>query len=125
MVVHLIGFKPAKYRCSISECDNDDSPFKIENSHPTTEVGSNIFVRDSSGAVNLCETRPLNTTLIHHPGKCTINSFNMTGDPVVCNAKHTHVIFDELPMKSTIVTEFNLFCNEEYKVRYSNEFWNA
>ena len=30
----------------------------------------------------------------------------------------TDVIFDDLPMKSTIVTEFNLFCNEEYKAKH-------
>ena len=70
------------------------------------------------GTMNFCKTRPLNSSMLHERGKCTINDFDMTGDPVLCDAQETIVIFDELPMKSTIVTEFNLFCNEEYKAKH-------
>ena len=54
----------------------------------------------------------------------------MTGEPVVCDAQEMSIIFEKLPMKSTIVTEFNLFCNEEYKVKFStnhdyNKSWNT
>ena len=54
----------------------------------------------------------------HELGKCTINDFDMTGNPVICDAQQKSIIFEDFPMKSTIVTEFNLFCNEEYKAKY-------
>ena len=79
----------------------------------------------SSGALDFCMARPLNTSMIHVLGECTINDFNMTGDPVVCDAQEMSIIFEELPMKSTIVTEFNLFCNEEYKVKFNKNHDNS
>ena len=68
--------------------------------------------------LNSCKRRPLNSSIVHERGKCTVNDFDLVGDPVSCDAQEMNVVFDDFPMKSTIVTEFNLFCNEEYKVRF-------
>ena len=109
-----------KYRCSIPQCDGRDSSFNI-NKHNTTDSDSQtIFVRDSSGSLNFCKAYPINISTLHEEGRCTLSDFDMTGDPVDCNAQLTNIIFDELPMESTVVTEFNLFCNEEYKAKYSS-----
>ena len=70
------------------------------------------------GNLNFCAARPLNSSMPHEVGKCSLNDFDLGGDPILCDAKETNVVFDEMPMKSTIVTEFNLFCNEEYKAKF-------
>ena len=75
-----------------------------------------IFIREPGGNLDFCRTRPLDSSITHTISKCTINDFNMTGDPIACNARLTNLVYDKFCMKSTIVTEFNLFCNEEYKV---------
>ena len=72
----------------------------------------------SSGALDFCRVRPLKSSMEHELGKCTINDFDMTGNPVICDAQQKSIIFEDFPMKSTIVTEFNLFCNEEYKAKF-------
>ena len=112
-----IGFKPVKYRCSIAQCDESDASFQIKGS-PVVSESPTIFMNGSAGALDFCRARPLKSSMIHELGKCTINDFDMTGDPVVCDAQQKSIIFEDLPMNSTIVTEFNLFCNEEYKAKY-------
>ena len=49
--------------------------------------------------------------------ECSAADFNLTGGLVECNAQLSKVIYDEFAMDTTTVTEFNLFCNEEYKVK--------
>ena len=68
--------------------------------------------------LNFCKRRPLNSSMVHERGKCTVNDFDLNGDPVSCDVQKMSVVFDDFPMKSTIVTEFNLFCNGEYKVKF-------
>ena len=116
---NIVGFKPEKYRCEIPECDgvNPEFKFYIEQFVPESSNQS-IFVHGANGEVNYCKTYPLlsSSTKDHEFGKCTLSHFNLSGDPIECNAKISKVIFDEFPMDTTIVTDFNLFCNEEYKV---------
>ena len=115
----FIGFKPVRYRCVIAECDDPSSPFALDQSHELSSEHKSIFVADSkTETLNFCKRRPLNSTMMHVRGKCTIHDFDLTGDPVLCDATETNVLFDDMPMMSTIVTEFNLFCNEEYKAKF-------
>ena len=52
----------------------------------------------------------------HVIGKCTVDDYDINGEPITCDAQRFEIIYDKFSMNSTIVTEFNLFCNEEYKV---------
>ena len=115
----IVGFKPENYRCEIPECDGANPKFKfyVEQFVPESSI-QGIFVQESNGEVNYCKTYPLLSSLAtnHEFRKCTLSHFNISADPIDCNAKITKVIYDEFPMDTTIVTDFNLFCNEEYKV---------
>ena len=119
VLILILGLKPAKYRCSIPECDEPSSSFDISSKNTGTLEPRAIFMNGLAGELDFCKVRPLNSSMIHVPGKCTIDDFDMTGDPVLCDARKMNVIYEGFAMKSTIVTEFNLFCNEEYKARYS------
>lgn len=118
--VTILGFKPEKYRCEIPECDGGTNPefkFYIEQFIPESSNQS-IFVHEANGEINYCKTYPLlpSSRNNNELGKCTLSNFNLSSDPVECDAKISKVIYDEFPMDTTIVTDFNLFCNEEYKV---------
>ena len=115
--VIFLGFRPAIYRCVISECNEPGSSFTFWMHNDTSSLHQNIFPMDlTTGARDYCRAFPLNSSMLHQRGKCTLNDFDLAGDPVSCDARKTNVIFIELPMESTVVTEFNLFCNEDYKV---------
>ena len=115
----FVGFKPEKYRCEIPECDGANAEFKfyIEQFVPES-TNHSIFVRDARGGVNYCKTYPIlpSSAKDREVGNCTLSDFNLSADPIECNARISKVIYDEFPMDTSIVTDFNLFCNEEYKV---------
>ena len=110
------GLKPLRYRCFIPECDDQSAIVRISRVSSVPAKNKTIFMRGAEGDLDFCRTRPLDSSITHTVAKCTTNDFNMTGDPIECNAQLTNLVYDKFCMKSTVVTEFNLFCNEEYKV---------
>ena len=48
--------------------------------------------------------------------ECSQSNFNLDASPIKCDVTKSNVIHAEFAMKSSIVTEFGLFCDEEYKV---------
>ena len=118
--MNFLGFKPEKYRCMIPECENENSTFNfgIEDNITESNIKS-IFVSEENGEINYCKTYPYNPTSDNEKrsAKCYLSNFNFTATPIECNAKNSKFIHAEFAMESSIVTEFNLFCNEEYKVR--------
>ena len=86
-----------------------------------------IFVQDENGVVDYCKTYPLKAS--NRNGdigtKCTISHFNLSSTPNECDAQILDIVHEEFAMESTIVTEFNLFCNEDYKVCFCVTFKNS
>ena len=113
------GFKPEKYRCEIPECDGIDPEFEFYDGIFFMEsTDKSIFVQDGNGVNDYCKMYPLQKPFNKDDkgGKCTLSSFNLSGTPIECNAEVSKVIHEQFLMETSIVTDFNLFCNEEYKV---------
>ena len=119
----ITGFKPEKYRCEIPECDGENPKFEFNNPKGIPEPSKqSIFVTDSTGALNYCKRYPLYSSFAknHNIKGCALSYFNFTGNPVECNAKLSNVVYEDFSMNTSIVTDFNLFCNEDYKVDIHN-----
>ena len=85
-----------------------------------------IFVQDENGVVDYCKTYPLKSS--SRKGdigtKCSLSHFDLSSTPNQCNAQILDIVYEEFVMETTIVTEFNLFCNEDYKVYFCIPFKN-
>ena len=94
----------------IPECDEKNSDFLV--------LDESIFFHNQNGEVDYCKSYPRKTSFkVDDVGNnCTISHFNFSATPKECNAKIFNVVYDKFVMETTIVTEFNLFCNEDYKV---------
>ena len=94
----------------LPECDVKNSDFLVLN--------ESIFQHDQNGEVDYCKTYPLKTSFEKDivGQNCTISHFNFSATPKQCNAQISNVVYGKFVMETTIVTEFNLFCNEDYKV---------
>ena len=94
------GLQPPKYRCEIPQCDSDNAS--------VLEYGD-IFTKNSDGSTNYCQTLSIvpNST----KDRCIFD------DNGVRDCTHDQdIIFEPFEMSNTIVTEFKLYCDEEFKV---------
>ncbi len=66
-------------------------------------------------------------TLIHHVyryypvveplsnGSCPLSVFDLSGSPVKCDP-NSGFVYDDFEMEETVVTEFDLVCDDQFKV---------
>ena len=80
-----------------------------------SQFGSEIFALDDNDDPDYCKRYPL----INPGGSCnSTKDFNLNAsddDMVVCTSDQD-IIYGEFGMDSTVVTRFNLVCNDQYKV---------
>ena len=77
-----------------------------------------IFVLDENGEVDYCNMYPYDPLSVKDTKslECSQSNFNLDAPPIKCDVTKSNVIHAEFAMKSSIVTEFGLFCDDEYKV---------
>ena len=77
-----------------------------------------IFVLDENGEVDYCNMYPYDPLSVKDTKslECSQSNFNLDAPPIKCDVTKSTVIHAEFAMQSSIVTEFGLFCDEEYKV---------
>ena len=104
---------PSDFRCLIPQCNENPDNATVD------DFGLDIFSRDGDD-INYCYTRPLISDVVSRP--CTPKSFNYSDnlqkeDFQLCQpSKDQKVIYGEFGMDSDAVTEFNLICDDNYKV---------
>ena len=112
MFCFIIGLEPDKgFRCSIPQCDQDISEARVD------DYGLGIFAIDSeNGDINYCEQYPYKNLTGH--AYCSSDDFDHNSPTVRCdpNTGNIKLIHASFAMDKTFATEFNLVCDNQYKV---------
>ena len=110
------GLEPSNgFRCVIPSCDD---PLTASFS----DFNSSIFPRkkdDISGelVVNYCRTYAVDEAAVNASnGVCSYDDFDLGGETVKCSPDQT-VLWNDFEYESNFVTENNLICQDQYKVR--------
>ena len=106
------GLEPDTFRCIIKECG------ETEDSHGNVTMFSEaIFGRTDEGKIDYCRRYPISNLSV--PGVCNgVEDFDITAsdDRLVQCTPSENIIYGEYGMDYTVVTRFNLVCDDQYKV---------
>ena len=109
MILNL-GLEPDQFRCLIPECNET-----LDNtgSGDVLRYNDTIFGRDDDGKVDFCKRYPVIT-----PGHCTgPDDFDLNSGEMVACTPNEDIIYGPFGMDYTVVTRFNLVCDDQYKVQ--------
>ena len=109
------GLEPKEFRCLIPKCHENTENATVN------EFGPDIFWKDGED-IDYCYTRPVIEKQVsdHH---CTNESFDYSDslqkeDYYFCKPdENQKVIYGAFGMDTNAVTEFNLICDDDYKVK--------
>lgn len=100
----MIGLQPDAFRCQIPECDGSGASF--------SDFNSSIFPIEDSEP-DYCSYYPVSNFTTN--GTCYDDNFDYDGTPVECKSGDVFY-YDDYEMDSTFVMEFDLVCDESFKV---------
>lgn len=107
----LTGLEPDKgFRCSIPMCDQNLSNASVD------DFGLDIF-KHENGDIDYCLQYPYKN--VTHQSQCSEDDFDHKSNTFVKCDPHMDnitVIYESFAMDTSIATEFDLLCDDQYKV---------
>lgn len=103
------GLEPDKFRCIIPECDSGVSDPMFG------DVPIGIYPLDDDDEKDYCKYYPPRENATQDT--CNMySSFDLTSRAIECDTKQGNFIYDDFEMDFTVVTEFDLVCDDQFMV---------